>query len=61
MDRLMKRSTFEIAGWIVFLLCAICFVITSVGSFWGMTGSLLFLLGCVLFLIPYFVKMRDDD
>ena len=57
----MKRSTFEIAGWIVFLLCAICFVITSVGSFWGMTGSLLFLLGCVLFLVPYFVKMQDEE
>ena len=56
----MKRSTFELAGWVVFLLCAICFIITSAGSFWGMTGSLLFLLGCLLFLIPYFVKLDKD-
>ena len=56
----MKRSTFELAGWFVFLLCAICFITTSVGSFWGMTGSLLFLLGWVLFLVPYFVKLDKD-
>ena len=59
MDR-VKRSTFEIAGWIVFLLCACCFVITSIGSFWGMVGSLLFLLGCVLFLVPFVIRTKDE-
>ncbi|MGB1156514.1 MAG: cytochrome oxidase subunit III [Alphaproteobacteria bacterium] len=57
----MNRKAFEIAGWIVFLLCAICFIITSVGSFWGMTGSLLFLLGCIFFLIPYVFPSKGDD
>ena len=56
----MQRSTFEIAGWIVFLLCACCFVITSIGSFWGMVGSLLFLLGCVLFLVPFVIRTKDE-
>ena len=56
MDR-MKRKHLELMGWLIFLACAVCFVITSIGSTVAMIGSLLFVAGCLVFLIPFFVDL----
>jgi hypothetical protein len=44
----------HIAGWILFMLSAFGFIISSLrsGDIPGMVGGILFLLGCILFLIP---------
>lgn len=54
----MKKHHFEIAGWLLFIVSATGFIIASVGSFWGMFGSVFFLIACLVFLVPYF--MKDD-
>jgi len=50
----MNTKIINIAGWILFSISAIGFIMSSLGNFWAMFGSLFFLAGCVVFLIPYF-------
>ncbi|MBB24805.1 MAG: cytochrome oxidase subunit III [Geminicoccus sp.] len=54
----MKKRHFEIAGWLLFIVSALGFTIASISSFWGLFGSLFFLVACLVFLVPYF--MNDD-
>ena len=50
-----RESQFQILGWVLFLVCSILFITDSVaaGSPWGLAGSVMFLLGCIVFLIPF--------
>jgi len=45
-------------GWILFLVCAIFFILSSLqsGSITGLVGSIIFLAGCVVFIIPIMAK-----
>lgn len=49
----MRRT--DLWGWILFLLCAVAFTIAGIRDrdLVVTVGSLLFLVACVLFLIPY--------
>jgi hypothetical protein len=53
----MNNRQITFIGWILFVISAIGFCIASIGNFWGMFGSVFFLIACLVFLIPYF---RDD-
>jgi hypothetical protein len=50
-----RESRFQLFGWALFLGCSILFIVDSVvsGSPWGIAGSVVFLLGCIIFLIPF--------
>ena len=52
----MKNRRIELIGWLLFVVSALGFCIASIGSFWGMFGSIFFLLACIIFLIPFFKK-----
>lgn len=56
--RLLNNRRIELLGWTLFTLSALSFVIASIGHFWAMAGSLLFLLACLVFFVPYF---REKD
>ena len=56
----MKNKNINLLGWILFIILAIGFTISSVGSFWAMFGSLFFLVACLIFLIPFFRKERNE-
>lgn len=53
-----RERRFQIFGWVLFLVCSVFFIVSSAvaGSPWGLIGSVLFLLGCVVFLIPFIWK-----
>jgi len=53
-----RKIDFQLIGWILFTLCAILYIISSLeANDWMMLGgSLLFLLACILFLIGYFTE-----
>ena len=55
----MSNNTINLIGWIMFIISAIGFVISSIGSFWAMFGGVLLLVACLVFLIPFFRKNRD--
>ncbi len=45
---------YQLAGWILFVVCAFLFIASSWrnGDTLALLGSLIFLLGCVVFLVP---------
>ncbi len=49
-----RENRYHLAGWVLFLLCAALFLFSAVRDGDGILAlaSLVFLLGCVLFLIP---------
>jgi hypothetical protein len=50
-----NNRTLELVGWLLFLLCAVVFVVAGIrdGDVLITIGSVLFLAACVLFLVPY--------
>ena len=55
----ISNNTINLIGWILLIISAIGFIISSISSFWAMFGSVFFLVACLVFLIPFFRKKRD--
>lgn len=55
-----REQLFHLWGWIVFIVCAFFFIATTAlaGDLLGVIASLLFLLACVIFLIPLVPKLK---
>lgn len=53
-EELKNDRLFHLIGWVLFLLCALCFLVVSLRERDGLSflASLLFLGGCVMFIIP---------
>jgi len=63
-DNRARERKFSLWGWILFLVCAGFFIASGLksGSISGLVGSIIFLAGCVVFLIPLVIKgNRDED
>jgi hypothetical protein len=56
---LSGRGT-EILGWVLFVLSALGFVVSSLrsGDLAGLLGGVLFLAGCLVFLLPLMRRPR---
>lgn len=56
---------YQIAGWILFIVCAILFIASSLKNHDTLTfiGSIFFFVACILFLIPIVrtYKLADAD
>ena len=50
----MPGRAHEILGWVLFILSAVGFIVSSarIGDIPGIAGSVLFLAGCLVFLVP---------
>lgn len=50
----MPPRAHEILGWLLFILSAIGFIVSSarIGDLAGMAGGVLFLAGCLVFVAP---------
>ena len=57
-----QEIKYELAGWILFIICAIFFVASSLKNHDILTfiGSVIFLIACVVFLIPL-VKSKSSE
>ncbi len=57
------ESKLNLAGWILFVISALWFVAASLrdGDPIYLLGSVFFLLGCVVFLIPWLARLRRSD
>jgi len=53
-----RERKFHLWGWIFFLVCAGFFIASNIegGSILGLIGSVIFLLACVVFIIPLVTK-----
>jgi len=56
----MSNKKINFIGWILFIISAFGFIISSKGSFWSMFGSLFFRIACIIFLIPFFRKEENE-
>jgi predicted membrane channel-forming protein YqfA (hemolysin III family) len=53
---------FQLFGWILFIVCAIFFIASSFknGDTLTFIGSILFLIACIVFLIPLFKTIKNN-
>ena len=58
-----QEIKFHLWGWILFLVCAAFFIAASVesGNTASLVGSIIFLIACVVFLIPLIKKGKEDE
>lgn len=51
-------AKFQFVGWILFIICAILFIVSSIQSRDTilLIGSIVFLIACLVFIIPLFSK-----
>lgn len=50
----MSNRSINLLGWALFTGSAVAFLIASWPAFWSTVGSALFLIACLVFLVPYF-------
>ena len=57
-DNRQRERKFQLWGWILFVVCAGFFIASSVagGDISGIIGSVIFLAGCIVFIIPLVTK-----
>jgi hypothetical protein len=58
-----KDLMFQLWGWILFLTCGVLFTISGVRAqdMITISASIVFLLGCVVFIIPLVKAMMQQD
>ena len=59
-----KACRFQLTGWTLFIFSALFFIATSLraGDMLGLLGGLLFLVACIVFLLPLvFPKQLTED
>jgi hypothetical protein len=53
-DQVKEDLKYQIVGWILFVFCALFFIVSSLKNHDTLTliGSFIFLIACIVFLIP---------
>ena len=61
-NQIGQEIKYQIAGWILFIICAIFFVASSLKNHDILTfiGGVLFLIACIVFLIPL-VRLKNVE
>ena len=54
---------FQLIGWSLFILCSIFYIISSIiaGDWFYLIGSILFLVACVVFMLPLLFKIKNSS
>ena len=59
-DSQRRERKFHLWGWLLFLVCAGLFIASSreADNLLGLVGSIIFLVACVIFLIPLLIRRK---
>jgi len=59
-EKRLRKGGYQLWGWILFMVCAAFFIAASIKNHDALTlaGSIIFLIACVVFLIPLAVKFK---
>ena len=62
-DKRNRERKFHLSGWILFMVCAGFFISSAIKAddILVLAGSIIFLGGCVVFIIPMVIKGKQDD
>lgn len=57
----IREVRYQLWGWILFIVCALFFIAASIinHDLFALSGSILFLIACVVFLIPVVQKSKQ--
>lgn len=49
-----RDERYQLAGWLLFIVCALLYILSSLrnADWLALTGSVVFLLACVVFVVP---------
>ncbi|HUT70368.1 MAG TPA: hypothetical protein VMW89_06795 [Desulfatiglandales bacterium] len=58
-----REARFHLWGWLLFMVCAGFFIASSIESndILGLIGSIIFLIACVVFIVPLVIKKRQSE
>ncbi|MDY7105199.1 MAG: cytochrome oxidase subunit III [Actinomycetota bacterium] len=58
----MSERRLHLAGWALFVVCAVCYLAAAwrAADPWSVVGSVIFLAGCIAFLIPLLRAPEDE-
>jgi hypothetical protein len=58
-----RERKFQLSGWILFIVCAGFFIASAIKTddILVLVGSIIFLSGCVIFIIPMVIKGKQDE
>ncbi|MFC2026787.1 hypothetical protein ACFLUX_02300 [Chloroflexota bacterium] len=61
-DQRNRERKFQLSGWILFIVCAGFFIASAIKAddILVLAGSIIFLGGCVVFIIPMVIKGKQD-
>jgi hypothetical protein len=62
-DNRNRERKFQLSGWILFIVCAGFFMASAINTddILVLVGSIIFLSGCVVFIIPMVIKGKQDE
>ena len=62
-DTRNRERKFQLSGWILFLLCSGFFIGSAIkaNDILVLAGSIIFLGGCIVFIIPMVIKGKQDE
>ncbi len=57
-----KTLAYQLGGWLLFIVCALLFIVSSIRTWQPLifAGSIIFLLACILFIIPLVDSLREE-
>ena len=60
-DNGKQEARFHLWGWLLFVVCAGFFIASSIenNDMLGLIGSVIFLIACVVFIIPLVIKKNQ--
>jgi hypothetical protein len=60
---LKHENTIHLIGWLCFTLCSVVYFFDSLenGSIAATIGSILFFVGCCIFMIPLIYRLRGEE
>ena len=58
-----REARFHLWGWLLFVVCAGFFIASSIESndTLGLVGSIIFLIACVVFIVPFAMKKGQSE
>lgn len=57
---IQEDTKYQLAGWVLFILCAVLYAVSSLRNhdILSFIGSLIFLIACLVFLVPVVKSIR---
>ena len=61
-DRFKQEVKYHFLGWVVFVICAVLFIASSLksGDILMLVASIVFLAACIIFIIPLIKTIKNE-